>query len=188
MLLSGTDNRRPRSEGDSGNQRMISETEELQARAREYTRRQCESMDDWDRAFYQEWTSLISRNALASPYPLGEPRESSKVKLRRSWQRRSVATRDISPGARVTSGRDFVPSPRRQWTSQLGRYDPREQRVLGHHGDGFSHMTGSPVSYPYPMEGTTEDGTTASGSIQTTIASRTLEFRHPTKGNGVEKR
>ena len=166
MLLSGTDNRRTGSEGYSGNQRIISEAEELQARAREYTRRQLEGMDDWDRAFYQEWTSLISRNALAYPYPLGEPRESSKVKLRRSWQRRSVATRDISPRARVTSGRDLVPSPRRQWTSQLGRYDPREQRVLGHHGDGLSHITGSPVYY----------------SLQG------LEFRHPTKGNGVEKK
>ena len=173
MLLSGTDNRRNRSEGYSENRRIISEAEELQARAREYTRRQLEQMDDWDRAFYREWTSLVSRNALAFPYPMGEPMGSSKVKLRRSWQRRSVATRDISPNARVTPGRDSVPSPRRQWTSQLGRYDPREQRVHGPQGEGFSHITGNPISFPYPMEGNTEDGTTTSESTQTTIASRT---------------
>ena len=129
----------------SGPTTKLSETEELQAR-REYTRRQLASMDDWDRAFYQGWTSLISRNALAFPYPMGKPRESSKVKLRRSWQRRSVATRDISPNARVTSGGDSVPSPRRQWTSQFGRYDPREQRVLGEYGEGISYLR----EIPYP--------------------------------------
>ena len=51
MWLSGTDNRRNHS----------NEVEELQSRAREYTRQQLEQMDDWDRAFYREWTSLISR-------------------------------------------------------------------------------------------------------------------------------
>ena len=161
-LLSGTDNRRNHSD----------EVEELQSRAREYTRQQLEQMDDWDRAFYREWTSLISRNALTSPYPLEEPSGSSKVKLRRSRQRRSVATRDISPQARANTSSDpIISSPRRQWTSQLGRYDPREQRVLGQYGEGFSHITGNPMSYP--MEGNREDGTTTSGSTQTTIASRT---------------
>ena len=131
MLLSGADNRRNHSDA----------VEELQARAREYTRQQLEQMDEWDRAFYQEWTSLVSRNALAFPYPMGEPGEptgSSKVKLRHSSQRRSVATRDTSPQTRAHMGRDSVgSSPRRQWTSQLGRYEPREQRVLGQDGEGF---------------------------------------------------
>ena len=107
MLLSGTDNPRNHS----------NEVEELQSRACEYTQQQLEQMDDWDRAFYREWTSLVSRNALAPPYPMGEPKESSKVKLRRPRQRRSVAARDISPQARTNTGAD---SPRRQWTSQLG--------------------------------------------------------------------
>ena len=163
MLLSGVDNRRNHSD----------EVEALQSRARDYTRRQLEQMDDWDRAFYREWTSLISRNALTSPYPLEESSESSKVKLRRSWQRRSVATRDISSPARANSGEDpMVSSPRRQWTSQLGRYDPREQRVLGQGGGEISRIMGNPISSPHPVEGTMEDGTTASGSTQTTIVSR----------------
>ena len=109
-LLSGTDNRRNHSD----------EVEELQSRAREYTRQQLEQMDDWDRAFYREWTSLISRNALTSPYPLEEPSGSSKVKLRRSRQRRSVATRDISPQARANASSDpTISSPRRQGFSIL---------------------------------------------------------------------
>ena len=121
MLLSGTDNRR----GPS------SEVEELQLRARDFTRYQLEQMDDWDRALYREWTSLVSRNAIASTYPLEEPSESSKVKLRRSRQRRSVAPRDISPEPWVGMGNDSsLLSPRRQETSHLGRYDSREQRVL----------------------------------------------------------
>ena len=135
MLLSGTDNRRNHSD----------EVEELQSRAREYTRQQLEQMDDWDRAFYREWTSLVSRNALAFPYPMGEPIGSSKVKLRRSSQRRSVATREISPQARAHPGRDFIiSSPRRQWTNQLGRYDPREQRVLGQDGGNPIWRMGRP--------------------------------------------
>ena len=169
-LLSGTDNRRNHSD----------EVEELQSRAREYTRQQLEQMDEWDRAFYREWTSLISRNALTSLYPLEESSGSSKVKLRRSRQRRSVATRDSSPQARENTGSDpVISSPRRQWTSQLGRYDPREQRVLGQYGEGFSHITGNPVSYPYQMEEIREDGTTTSGSTQTTIASRTWNSTLP---------
>ena len=128
MLLSGTDNRRNHSD----------EVEELQLRAREYTRQQLEQMDDWDRAFYREWTSLISRNALTSTYPLEEPSGSSNVKLRRSRQRRSVATRDISPQPRASAGSDsLISTPRRQETSQLGRYDPREQQVLGQYGEGL---------------------------------------------------
>ena len=163
MLLSSTDNRRNHSD----------EVEELQSRAREYTQ-QLEQMDGWDRAFYREWTSLISRNALTSPCPLEESSGSSKVKLRRSRQRRSVATRDISPQPRVNAGSDsIISSPHRQWTGQLGRYDPREQRALGQYGEGFSQSTGNPTSYTYPMEGNREDGTTTSGSTQTTIASRT---------------
>ena len=164
MLLSGTDNRRNHSD----------EVEALQSRARDYAQRQSDQMDDWDRALHREWVSLVSRNALISPYSLTEPSESSKVKHRRSRQRRSVATRDISPQPRVGVGSDSrISSPRRQWTSQLGRYNPREQRVLGHYGEGFSHILGNPVSNPHPMEGNTEDGTTTSGSTQTTIASRT---------------
>ena len=164
MLLSGTDNRRNHSD----------EVKELQSRAREYMRRQLEQMDDWDRAFHREWTSLISRNALTSTYPLEESSESSKVKHRRSRQRRSVATRDTSSLARANSGEDpIASSPRRQWTSQLGRYDPREQRVLGQEGGEISHMTGNPIPLLHPMEETTEDGTTTSGSTQTTLASRT---------------
>ena len=164
------------------------DVEALQARAREYTRQQVEQMDDWDRAFYREWTSLISRNALAFPYPMGEPIESSKVKLRRSSQRRSVATRDISPQARAHPGRDCViSSPRRQWTSQLGRYNPREQRVLGQDGEGNSHTTGNPISFPYPREGNTEDGTTTSESTQTTIASRTWNSDTLPRGTVVRR-
>ena len=164
MLLSGTDNRRNPSD----------EIEELQSRAREFTRYQLEQMDDWDRALYREWTSLVSRNALTSTHPLEEPSGSSNVKLRRSRQRRSVATRDISPQPRASAGSDSLRStPRRQETSQLGRYDPREQRVLGQYGEGSSHITGNPMPYTYPMEGNREDGTTTSGSTQTTIPSRT---------------
>ena len=159
MLLSGTDNRRDPSD----------EVEELQSRAREFTRHQVEQLDDWDRALYREWTSLVSRNAIISTYPLEEPSGSSKVKHRRSWQRRSVATRDISPQPRAAVGND----PCRPWTSQLGRYDPREQRVLGQDGEGISCIMGDPNSIPHLVERNTEDGTTASGSIQTTIASRT---------------
>ena len=158
MLLSGTDNRRNHSE----------EVEALQLRAREYTQRQLEQMDDWDKAFHREWTSLISRNALTSTHPLEESSESSKVKLRRSWQRQSVATRDISPSSWVGTGSDSLLSSPRTWcTSQLGRYDPREQLVHGHHREGFSHITETPL-----MEGNPEDATTTSGSIQTTTASR----------------
>ena len=160
MLLSGTDNLRNHSD----------EIEELQSRAREYTRQQLAHMDDWDRAFYREWTSLVSRNALASPYPMGEPMGSSKVKLRRSSQRRSVATREISPRSQVHAGRELS-SPRRSRTTQLGRPNPPEQRVLGQDG-GISHITGNPIPFPHPVEGNTEDGTTTSGSTQTTIPSR----------------
>ena len=178
MLLSGTDNRRNHSE----------EVEELQLRARECTRRQLEQMDDWDRAFYREWTCLISRNALASTHPLDEPSGSSKVKLRRSRQRRSVATRDISPQPRASTGRDsLISTPCRQETSQLGRYDPREQRVLRQYGEGSSHITGNPMPYTYPMEGNREDGTTTFESTQTTIPSRTWNS-DALPGNGVEKR
>ena len=141
-------------------------------RAHEYTRQQLEHMDDWDRAFHREWISLISRNALTSTYPLEEPRESSKVKLRRSWQRRSVATRDVSPQPRAAAGRDTLFNPRRLWTSQLGRHNPREQRILSQDEEGTSHILGSPITTPRLVEGNTEDGTTTSGSIQTTIASR----------------
>ena len=93
MLLSGTDNRRNHSDV----------VEALQLRARDYTQRQLDQMDDWDRALHREWVSLVSRNALISPYPLEESSESSKVKPRRSRQRRSVATRDISPQPRVSA-------------------------------------------------------------------------------------
>ena len=175
MLLSSTDNRRNHSD----------EVEELQSRAREYTRQQLEQMDDWNRAFYREWTSLISRNALTSTYPLEESSGSSKVKLRRSRQRRSVATRDISPQPRASAGSDsLISSPRRQEISQLGRYDPREQRVLGQYGEGFSHITGNPMPYTYPMEGNREDGTTTSESTQTTIPSRTWNSDTLPRGTG----
>ena len=164
MLLSGTDNRRNHSD----------EVEALQLRACDYTRRQLDQIDDWDRALHREWVSLVSRDALISPYSLEESSESSKVKHRRSRQRRSVATRDISPQSRVSAGSDsLISSPRRQWTSQLGRYDPREQRVLGQYRGGFSHITGTPIPNPDLMEENSEDGTTTSGSTQTTIASRT---------------
>ena len=55
------------------------EVEALQARAREYTRRQFEQMNEWERAFYQEWTSLISRNALAFPYPVERESEAQTL-------------------------------------------------------------------------------------------------------------
>ena len=178
MLLSGTDNRRNHSD----------EVEELQSRAREYMRQQPEQMDDWDRAFYREWTSLISRNAPTSTYPLEEPSGSSKVKLRRSRQRRSVATRDISPQPRASAGSDsLISSPRRQETSQLGRYDPREQRVLGQYGEGFSHITENPMPYTYPMERNREHGTTTSGSTQTTIPSRTWNSDTPPRGTVLRR-
>ena len=113
----------------------------------------------------------LSHECLSISLPMGEPIGSPKVKRRRSSQRRSVATREISPEARACPGRDLS-SPRRQSTNQLGRYDPREQRVLGQ-DDGISYKTGNSISFPHPMEGTMEDRTTPSGSIQTTIASRT---------------
>ena len=173
MLLSGTDNRRNPSD----------EVEELQSRAREFTRQQVEQMDDWDRALYREWTSLVSRNAITSNYPLEEPSGSSKVKLKRSWQRRSVATRDISPEPRAAVGSD----PCGPWTSQLGRYDPREQRVLGQDGEGISHIKGNPNSSPHLVEGNMEDGTTTSGSIQTTIASRTWNSDTLPRGTALRR-
>ena len=75
MLLSGTDNRRNRSEGYSVRSRITSsEVKELQCRPREYMRQQLEQMDDWDRAFHREWTiSYLTQNALAFPYPMGDP-------------------------------------------------------------------------------------------------------------------
>ena len=73
MLLSGTDNRRSHLDEYSVRPRITpSEVQELQCRAREYTRQQ---LDQMDRAFHREWISLISRNALAFPYPMGEPEE-----------------------------------------------------------------------------------------------------------------
>ena len=149
-------------------------------------------MDDWDRALHREWVSLdpseVSRNALAFPYPLEEPGGSSKVKLKRSWQRRSVATRDISPQPQASTGSDSVAfTPCRQEISQRGRYDSREQRVRGQYGDGSFHITEIPAPSTYLMEGNSEDGTTTSGSTQTTIASRTWNS-DTLPGNGVEKR
>ena len=55
------------------------EVEALQARAREYTRRQLEQMDEWERGFYREWTSLISWNALAFPYPMESESEAQAL-------------------------------------------------------------------------------------------------------------
>ena len=179
MLLSGTDNRRNHSD----------EVEALQLRARDYTQRQLDQMDDWDRALHREWVSLVSRNALISPYSLEESSESSKVKHRRSQQRRSAATRDISPQPRVSAGSDsLISSPRRQWTSQLGRYDPREQRVLGQYGEGFSHITGTPISNPDIMEENSEDRTINIRIDPNYDSFQNLEFRHTPSGNGVEKR
>ena len=71
MLLSGTDNRRYRSGRYSVSPRITPyEVEELQLRAREYTRQQVEQMNVWERAFHREWVSLISRNAISFPYPM----------------------------------------------------------------------------------------------------------------------
>ena len=76
---------------------------------------------------------------------------------------RQLATRTENAGSDPV-----ISSPRRQWTSQLGRYDPRDQRVLR-----------SRRVFPYYGESRLlsdeirEDGRTTSGSTQTTIASRT---------------
>ena len=68
------------SEGYSMNTRSTPrEVEALQARAREYTRQQVEQMDEWERAFYHEWTSLISRNAVAFPYPMERESEAQTL-------------------------------------------------------------------------------------------------------------
>ena len=54
MLLSGTDNRRSHSD----------KVEELQLRAREYTQRQLEQMDDWDKAFHREYSDTLPRGTV----------------------------------------------------------------------------------------------------------------------------
>ena len=105
MLLSGTDNRQDRSEEHPVKIRITpSEIEELQLRAREYKRQQ-EQMDDWERAFYREWTSLVSRNALAFPYPM------------------AVATREALPQARIHLCR---------WKElwRMGRQHPNRSKLL----------------------------------------------------------
>ena len=63
--------------------------------------------------------------------------------------------------------------------SALGRQiDPGDRRTSNRRSstpgsDVASPNTGTPISNPYPMEGNQEDGTTTSGSTQTTIPSRT---------------
>ena len=108
MLLSGTDTRRNignpdaryntwlwakmlqeeyPSEGYSMNTRSTPrDVEALQMRAREYTRQQLAQMDDWDRAFYREWTSLITRNALAFPYSM-ELESEAQTLIANPWLR-----------------------------------------------------------------------------------------------------
>ena len=105
-------------------------------------REQLEQMDDWDRAFYREWTSLITRNALAFPYPMGDP------------------------VGRESEAQTLMATPIRGYV------------------EGSAASTGTSVA----MEGTLEDGTTTSGSTQTTIVSRIMEFQHPSKGDGVAKK
>ena len=165
MLLSGTDNRRNiwnlaarrgtwlwakllqeeyPSEGYFMNTRTTPrDVEALQLRAHEYMRQQVEQMDDWDRAFYREWTSLITRNALAFPYPMGEPvgRESEAQTLMATPIHGYAGGSAASTDTPVQEFHDS--SPFRTWNT-------------------------NPLLLP--MEGTLEDGTTTSESIQTTPA------------------
>ena len=137
------------------------DVEALQERAREYTRQQEEQMDDWDRAFYREWTSLVSRNALAFPYPMVEPLGEEEVKLRRSWQRRSVATQEALLQAQPRLSTSSTASSSSD-TGIQARYRARNPFVPG-----------DAIPFPYQREGTLEDRTTTSESTQTTTASRT---------------
>ena len=126
MLLSGTDNRRNHSD----------EVKELQSRAREFTRHQFEQMDDWDRAVYREWTSLVSRNALAFPYPLEGNSEdgtttsgsTQTTTASRTWNsdtlpRGTVLRRDRVTGrTRMVVTGEFIPEERnpRVFTINVG--------------------------------------------------------------------
>ena len=94
-------------------------------------------------------------------------------------------TQDVSPQARAHSGRDSVTSsPRRQWTSQLGRYDPREQRVLGFDGGGIPQLWGIP--YPLHIQWKKEPrrmGRPHPDRPKLNCNSlQNLEFRHPFPG------
>ena len=166
MLLSGTDTRRNignpdaryhtwlwakllqeeyPSEGYSMNTRSTPrEVEALQARAREYTQQQVEQMDEWERALYREWTSLISWNALAFPYPMESESEAQTL----------IATPIhgyVESGGGSASSTDIL--------------------VPGFHDRPHMDCDTNPLLRK--MEGTLEDGPTTSGSTQTTIASRT---------------
>ena len=216
LLLSGTDNRRNHSD----------EVEELQSRAREYTRQQLEQMNDWDRAFYREWTSLISRNAIALPYPMGEPIESESAAQTlmatpiRGYVGGSAASTDtpamgsyqdslrmrnsnsilyqmegILEGGTTTSESIQTTPAFQDWnlnvySRRMGSHPdhPGErlrQETSGFFPEGIPQESRNPISFPYPMEGTLEDGTTTSGSTQTTIASRTWNSNTLPTGNGI---
>ena len=200
-LLSGTDTRR-------GISRKVTTSE--YTRAREYTRRQVEQMDEWERAFYQEWTSLISRNALAFPYPMERESEAQTLIATpiRGYARGSASSTDLSVLASndrpfrarntnpllrtmegtledgTTTSESIQTTPAsRNWNSAnlrrsgIPRSYPGEQvtpeRAGGPFPEGVTPSTRDSISFPYRMEGTLEDGTTTSGSTQTTIASRT---------------
>ena len=201
-------------EGYSMNTRSTPrEVEALQARAREYTRQQVEQMDEWERAFYREWTSLMSRNALAFPYPMESESEaqtpiatpihgyvgdvggsaSSTDILVPGFHDRPHRDWDTNPLLRTmegtledgtTTSESIQTTPAFQnWNStnfrrsEPHRSYPREQvrpeETGGIFPDGVTSPTRNSIPFPHRMEGTLEDGTTTSGSTQTTIASRT---------------
>ena len=117
-------------------------------------------MDDWDRAFHREWVSLISRNALAFPYPMGEPEE-------RESEAQTLMATPIRGYAGGSAASTVIP-------------------VQGLYGDPSRAAHTNPVLQM--MEGNSEDGTTTSESIQTTPASRTWNSSTLPQGHGATKR
>ena len=199
MLLSGTDNRRNLwnytarhctwlwakllqeeypSEGYSMNTRSTPrEVEALQNRAHEYMRQQVEQMDDWERALHREWVSLISRNAISFPYPMEGNLEDGAT-TSESIQT-TPAFQDWNPNANPRGSVLTRNRSRKQTRSAMtGGLFPEVNRTSSS-SEGISHVSWNPISVPYRREGTLEDGTTTSGSTQTTTAS---------KGYGVTKR
>ena len=146
------------------------EVEALQSRAREYTWQQLEEMDEWERALHREWVSFVSMNVMSFPYPMEGTLEdgtttSESIQTTPAFQdwnnnatSRGMATSNIRSRGRTRPGMTGVLTPGGARTSSSS--------------EGITHASWNPISFPYQMEGTLEDGMTTSGSTQTTIASR----------------
>ena len=166
------------SEGYSMNTRSTPrEVEALQARAREYTRRQLEQMDEWERAFYREWTSLISRNALAFLYPMERESEAQTLTAtpirgyieRESEAQALMATPIRGYIERESEAQTLIATPIRGYVGGVGgSASSTDILVPGFHDR--PHRDGNTNPLLRTTEGTLEDGTTTSESIQTTPA------------------